>query len=244
MTLSFVFGCFGMLVFFVEPLFSQQLTEGPIGTIKKEVYVKNRVRNKAPWVWTYSGEPGYREEIHTIWSHDDQVRGYGDSPTKPHRRVSHDDGKTWSKLTPLPPILTVGEKFLIIDWKFCGIYDPVSKRHVDLSIHHVRDMRHGPPRRIYNQAFNGLLEADVAKLGDGRVMVVWRVTKNGKEKPGREESRNLSNTALRKPERTIHRECVSLYHNVQVGQLGEDVRLSGHLHSPACQPTVTPISQR
>ena len=28
-----------------------------------------------------------------------------------------------------------------------------------------------------------LLEADVAELGDGRVLIVWRVTKNGKEKP-------------------------------------------------------------
>lgn len=299
MTVRFVFGCFGTLAFFAAPLFSQEMTEGPIGTVKKEVYVRNTARNKAPWVWTYTGEPGYREEIHTIWSHDDQVRGYGDSPTKPHRRISHDDGKTWSELTPLPPILTVGEKISIIDWKFCGIYDPASKRHVDLSIHHVRDMRQGPPRRIYNHAlirlsvdggktfgppemlryeegedlspetllhpeflknnigypgqsifrhsngslvipvtnakipadvedepvgrtvwpekggigslcyvgrwnekteayhwkagmsvwlsrddaFNGLLEADVAELGDGRVLIVWRVTKNGKEKP-------------------------------------------------------------
>jgi hypothetical protein len=191
------------------------------------------------------------------------------------------------------------EKVSIIDWKFCGIYDPASQRHVALSIHHVRDMRQGPPRRIYNHAlirlsadggntfgppemlryekgedlspetllqpeflknnigypgqsifrhsngsliipvtnakipadvedepvgrtvwpekggigslcyvgrwnekteaynwkagtsvwlsrddaFNGLLEADVAELGDGRVLIVWRVTKNGKEKP-------------------------------------------------------------
>jgi hypothetical protein len=57
MTLRFVCGCFGMLVFFAEPLFSQQLTEGPIGTIKKEVYVKNTVRNKAPWVWRLDGCP-------------------------------------------------------------------------------------------------------------------------------------------------------------------------------------------
>ncbi len=299
MTVRFIFGCLGALDLVAAPLIAQEMTQGPIGTVKKQVYVKNTVRNKAPWVWTYTGEPGYREEIHTIWSHDNQVRGYGDSPTKPYRRISHDDGKTWSKLTPLPPILTVGEKFSIIDWKFCGIYDPLSKRHVDLSIHHVRDMRQGSPRRIYNHAlirlsadggemfgppqmlryeegedfspetvlhpeflknntgypgqsifrhsngsliipvtnakipaevedkpvgrsvwpekggigslcyvgrwnekteaydwkagtsvwlsrddaFNGLLEADVAELGDGRVLIVWRVTKNGKEKP-------------------------------------------------------------
>ena len=275
--------------------------EGPLGTVKREIYVRNKLPNQAPWVWIYPGTPGYREEIHTTWSHDDQVRGYGDSPTKPFRRVSHDDGKTWSKLTPLPPILTFRDKVSIIDWKFCGIHDPASKRHVDLSIHHVRDMRQGPPRRIYNHAlvrlssdggktfgepemlryeqgkdfseenlldpeflenntgypgqsilrhsngsliipvtnanipdeaantdqpvgrtvwpakggigslcyvgrwnettesydwkagepvwlprdlaFNGLLEADIAELSDGRVLCVWRVTKNGKESP-------------------------------------------------------------
>ena len=32
-------------------------------------------------------------------------------------------------------------------------------------------------------AFNGLLESDVAELSDGRVLQVWRVTKNGKENP-------------------------------------------------------------
>ena len=297
--MKFAFCYLGMFLFFAPLVVAQELTEGPIGTVKKEVYVKNTVPNKAPWVWAYTGQPGYREEIHTVWSHDDQVRGYGDSPTQPNRRVSHDDGKTWSELTPLPPNLTVGEDYAVIDWKFCGIYDPASKRHVDLSIHHVRDMREGPPRRIYNHAlirlsddggktfgppemlryedgedlspetllstdflknntgypgqsifrhsngnliipvtnskiptdvedepvartvwpeksgigslcyvgrwnteneaydwkagesvwlsrddaFNGLLEADVAELSDGRVLIVWRVTKNGKEKP-------------------------------------------------------------
>ncbi len=299
MCVRHVFKVLGMSAFFVAPVFSQTITEGPIATVKREVYVKNTIPNKAPWVWTYTGEPGYREEIHTVWSHDDQVRGYGDSPTQPHRRISHDDGKTWSKLTPLPSILTIKEKFSIIDWKFCGIYDPASKRHIDLSIHHLRDMRQGPPRRIYNHtlirlsadggrtfgppemlryekgkdlspenlldpaflknntgypgqsifrhsngsliipvtntkipaliedkpvgrtvwpekggiggmchvgrwnekteaydwkagksvwlsrdlAFNGLLEADVAELRDGRVLIVWRVTKNGKDSP-------------------------------------------------------------
>jgi hypothetical protein len=289
----------GALLSLTLPIPAQTITEGPLATVKKEVYVQNTTANLAPWVWTYSGRPGYREEIHTRWSHADQVRGYGDSPTQPHRRVSHDDGKTWSKLTPLPPHLTLGEKVAIIDWKFCGIYDPASKRHVDLSIHHLRDMRQGNPRRLYNHAlirlsaddgktfgppemlryedgadlspetllgdsflknntgypgqsilrhsngsliipvtnskipahvddqpvgrtvwpeangtgslchigrwnkktqaydwkagepvwlsrnlaFNGLLEADVVELKDGRVLCVWRVTKNGKESP-------------------------------------------------------------
>ena len=40
----------------------------------------------------------------------------------------------------------------LLHWKFCGIHDPVSDRLVALSIHHVRDMRQGPPRMIYNHA--------------------------------------------------------------------------------------------
>lgn len=277
------------------------VTSGPLGKVTREVYVKHKKPGWAPWVWVYTGEPGYREEIHTEWSHETQKSGYGDTPMNPHRRVSHDDGKTWSALTPLPQHLTAWDKVAIIDWKFCGIYDPASQRHVDLSIHHLRDMRQGPPRRIYNHAlirlssdggrsfgppemlryekgrdfsfakdtlldpdflknnigypgqsimrhsngslivpvtnakiptsvddapvgrsvwpekhgigslchigrwnvakqtyewqagkpvwlsrddaFNGLLEADVAELRDERVLIVWRVTKNGREKP-------------------------------------------------------------
>ena len=128
----------------------------PIAAVEREIYIRNKAPHKAPWVWVYSGKPGYREEIHTVWSHDDQVRGYGDTPTDPRRRISHDDGRTWSPLTPLPPLTTFMDKVAIIDWKFCGIYDPASERHVSLAIHHVRDMRQGPPRRIYNHGLTRL----------------------------------------------------------------------------------------
>lgn len=123
-----------------------------IATVKRQVYVKNTVPKKAPWLFVYPGKGAYREEIHTVWSHDDQVRGYGDSPGNPRRRVSHDNGKTWSPLRPLPSMMTYLEKVAVLDWKFCGTYDPASERLVALSIHHVRDMRHGPPRMIYNHA--------------------------------------------------------------------------------------------
>ena len=150
----------------------EAVTKGPIGTVKKEVYVENTVPNKAPWVWNYSGEPGYREEIHTVWSHETQVRGHGDSPMDPHRRVSHDDGKTWSELTPLPQHLTLLDegKVAVIDWKFCGIYDPASKRHVDLSIHHLRDMREGSPRRLYNHALIRLSEDGGKTFGEPEML--------------------------------------------------------------------------
>ena len=125
----------------------------PIAAVKREVYLPNKYPGKAPWVWTYSGKDGYREEIHTVWSHEDQQRGFGDSPADPQRRVSHNDGQTWSALTPLPPMMTFKDKVSVLDWKFCGIHDPGSARQVALSILHVRDMRQGPPRRLYNHSF-------------------------------------------------------------------------------------------
>ncbi len=124
----------------------------PIVKIKKEIYVKNTVPKKSPWLFVYPGKDGYREEIHTVWSHEGQVSGYGDSPREPRRRISYDDGQTWTPFTNLPPFVTHLDKVAVVDWKFCGIYDPSSKRLVSLSIHHVRDMRQGPPRMIYNHS--------------------------------------------------------------------------------------------
>lgn len=124
----------------------------PIVSVKREVYVPNTVPKKAPWVYAFPGKGGYREEIHTTWSHADQVKGYGDSPQEPHQRISHDHGRTWSPLKAQPPWMTYLEKVTVLDWKFCGMYDPASDRLVSLSIHHVRDMRQGPPRMIHNHA--------------------------------------------------------------------------------------------
>ena len=70
----------------------------PIVKVKREIYIANTTPKKAPWIFMYSGKGGYREEIQTVWSHATQVRGYGDSPQEPHRRISHDNGKTWSPL--------------------------------------------------------------------------------------------------------------------------------------------------
>ena len=128
------------------------LAAEPIVQVEREVYVPNTVPGKAPWVYVFPGKGGFREEVHTVWSHADQVRGYGDSPQEPRRRVSSDNGKTWSPLVAEPPWMTFLDQVSVLDWKFCGVHDPVSDRLVSLSIHHVRDMRQGPPRIIYNHA--------------------------------------------------------------------------------------------
>jgi hypothetical protein len=140
------------LTLFTEQCVLNTHAAEPIVTVKREIYVAKTVPRKAPWVYAFPGKGGYREEIHTTWSHDDQVRGYGDSPQDPRRRVSLDNGKTWSPLKAEPPWITYLDKVAVLDWKFCGIHDPVSDRLVSLSIHHVRDMRQGPPRMIYNHA--------------------------------------------------------------------------------------------
>lgn len=139
---------------FLLPLLahSSRAEEKSIVQVTREVYVPNTIPKQAPWVYSFHGKDGFREEIHTVWSHESQVRGYGDSPREPHRRISHDNGVTWSELTALPPMMTHLNQVAVLDWKFCGIYDPLSERLVSLSIHHVRDMRQGPPRRIYNHA--------------------------------------------------------------------------------------------
>lgn len=124
----------------------------PIVRVHREVYVPNTEPGQAPWVYVFPGKGGFREEIHTEWSHENQVRGYGDSPQNPRRRVSLDNGRTWSPLQAEPPWITFLDKVSVLDWKFCGVHDPVSDRLVSLSIHHVRDMRQGPPRMIYNHA--------------------------------------------------------------------------------------------
>ncbi|MDF1860175.1 MAG: sialidase family protein [Verrucomicrobiales bacterium] len=132
----------------------------PIVSVSREIYLPNTETGLAPWVYAFPGKPGYREEIHTVWSHENQVKGYGDAPSEPYRRFSFDDGKTWSGLEKLPPFMNFLPDVSILDWKFCGLYDPTSDRLVSLSIHHVRDMRDGPPRAIYNHGLIRLSEDD------------------------------------------------------------------------------------
>lgn len=142
----------GLTVVVLVATAARGIAAEPIVTVKREIYVPNAERGIAPWVYAFPGKDGFREELHTEWSHADQVRGYGDSPQNPRRRVSLDNGETWSPLKAVPPWMTFLDKVSVLDWKFCGIYDPASDRLVSLSIHHVRDMRQGPPRMIYNHA--------------------------------------------------------------------------------------------
>lgn len=124
----------------------------PIVSVQREVYVASTRPGVAPWVYIFPGKGNSREEIHTEWSHEGQAKGYGDSPQNPRRRLSSDNGRTWSPLCAEPPWITFLDKASVLDWKFCSLYDPESNRQVSLSIHHVRDMRQGPPRMIYNHA--------------------------------------------------------------------------------------------
>ncbi len=143
---------------------------GAIVKVKREVYAKNTREGKTPWVYVFPGKPGYREELHTVWSHENQERGYGDSPSEPKQRFSFDHGKTWTPLKPLPPMMTFQENLSFLDWKFCGIYDPASDRLVSLSIHHIRDMRDGEPRAIYNHGLIRLSSDDGKTWSEPQVL--------------------------------------------------------------------------
>lgn len=144
--------------------------EGGIIQVKKEVYAANEVEGKTPWVYVFPGKEGYREEIHTVWSHEFQEKGFGDSPSEPKQRLSFDHGKTWTPLEDLPPLMTFEENLSFLDWKFCGIHDPVSDRLVSLSIHHIRDMRDGPPRAIYNHGLIRLSSDDGRNWTDPQLL--------------------------------------------------------------------------
>jgi len=58
-------------------------------------------------------------------------------------------------------------------------------------------------------------EIDTRHPGEGERLQLSKLL--GQRKPGREESRDLSDTATRKRGRIIHRECVSLHSAVQIG---------------------------
>lgn len=147
-----------------------EIYDGRIVSVEKEVYAPNEVPSETPWVYVFPGKPGYREEIHTVWAHATQEQGYGDSPTEPRQRLSFDHGKTWTPFKKLPPLMTFQKDISILDWKFCGIYDPTSDRLVSLSIHHIRDMRDGPPRAIYNHGLIRLSTDDGQSWTDPQVL--------------------------------------------------------------------------
>ncbi len=155
----------GSTVWSAPPMYT-----GTIVKVKREVYAENEKEGETPWVYIFSGKPGFREEIHTLWSHENQERGYGDSPSEPHQRRSFDHGKTWTPLKPLTPLMTFQEKLSFLDWKFCGIYDPNSDRLVSLSIHHIRDMRDGEPRAIYNHGLIRLSSDDGESWSEPQVL--------------------------------------------------------------------------
>ena len=144
--------------------------DGNIVTVKKEVYARNQTEGETPWVYAFPGKDGYREEIHTAWSHENQERGFGDSPSHPQQRLSFDHGKTWTELRDLPPLMTFQENLSFLDWKFCGIHDPASDRLVSLSIHHIRDMRDGAPRAIYNHGLIRLSSDDGKTWSDPQLL--------------------------------------------------------------------------
>jgi len=72
----------------------------PIAVVKREIYKKHPREKVAAWVQVRYPGPGLlREEIHTQWA-------TSDTPKRPRRRRSTDNGRTWGAFEPLDPVVT------------------------------------------------------------------------------------------------------------------------------------------
>jgi hypothetical protein len=71
----------------------------PIVDLEREVYKKHAAKGSSAWVGVrYLGPGVVREEIHTQMAK-------SDTPTGPLRRLSNDNGRTWSELKPVPEVI-------------------------------------------------------------------------------------------------------------------------------------------
>lgn len=121
-------------------------------SVERHIYIPQQRDGIAPWNTVFSGPDGYREEIQSSWAERFQKRGFGDTPMNPRRRLTRDNGKSWTALDPIAQSLTREDGYAIMQQKLTGGYDPVAKRFLGIDIMQFRDMRDGPPRRISNHA--------------------------------------------------------------------------------------------
>lgn len=121
-------------------------------TISRQIYIPQAREGIAPWTTVFAGPDGYREEIQSSWAERFQKRGFGDTPMNPRRRFTRNNAQSWTPLEKIEQNLMRAPKHAVMRQKLTGTYDPVSKHFLSVDIHQLRDMREGPPRRIYNHA--------------------------------------------------------------------------------------------
>lgn len=120
-------------------------TMAPIVDIKREPYVKHDTKGVATTVSVCYVGPGLeREEIHSLVA-------VSDTPEKPRRRRSSDNGRTWSDFEPLPDIVTHEHGARIYWAGGQGFYDPATGVTVSIWL---RQTHHS--KRYCNQCFQRL----------------------------------------------------------------------------------------
>ncbi len=110
----------------------------PIVEVRKEVYSRHLGKGVGAWVSVRYVGPGLeREEVHTTWAK-------SDTPEKPKRRWSRDNGRTWSEFEPMPDVVTHPGGVRVFWGRGPQLYDPASKTTVSIWLRqpHVRGRHH------------------------------------------------------------------------------------------------------
>ena len=110
----------------------------PIVKAEKEVYGRHPRKGVGAWVTVRYVEPGLeREEVHTTWAK-------SDTPEKPKRRWSRDNGRTWSEFEPMPDVVTHPQGVRVFWGRGPQLYDPSSKVTVSIWLRqpHLRGRHH------------------------------------------------------------------------------------------------------
>lgn len=110
----------------------------PIVEVGKEVYSRHPRKGVGAWVSVRYVGPGLeREEVHTTWSK-------SDTPEKPKRRWSCDNGRTWSDFEAMPDVVTHPGGVRVFWGQGPQLYDPASKTTVSIWLRqpHIRGRHH------------------------------------------------------------------------------------------------------
>ena len=98
----------------------------PIVEIGKQVYQHHPRKDVGAWVAVRLVGPDLeREEVHTTWAR-------SDTPEKPKRRWSRDNGRTWSEFEAMPEVVTHPEGVRVFWGRGPQLYDPESKVTVSI----------------------------------------------------------------------------------------------------------------
>lgn len=110
----------------------------PIVEVGKEVYSRHPRKGVGAWVSVRYVGPGLeREEVHTTWAK-------SDTPEKPKRRWSCDNGRTWSEFEAMPDVVTHPGGVRVFWGQGPQVYDPASKGTVSVWLRqpHIRGRHH------------------------------------------------------------------------------------------------------